>query len=85
MGKAAFVKKFSDFLIENVPYYSDVKSLVYVVDNDNNEWLYCNYKSYSQKRINVNCDSEQAIILDFINRIEDTDWIVPMDKEIYNK
>lgn len=85
MGKAAFVKKLGEFLIENVPYYSDVKSLVYVVDDDNNEWLYCNYKSYSQKRINVNCDSEQAIILDFINRIEDTDWIVPMDKEIYNK
>lgn len=40
MRKAAFVKKFSDFITENVPYYSDVKSLVYVVDNDNNEWLY---------------------------------------------
>lgn len=85
MGKAAFVKKLGEFLIENVPYYSDVKSLVYVVDDDNNEWLYCNYKSYSQKRINVNCDSEQAIMLDFINRLEDTDWIIPMDKEIYNK
>jgi len=30
MSKAAFVKAFSDFLKENVPYYEDIDGLVYV-------------------------------------------------------
>ena len=85
MSKAIFVKKFSDFIIENVPYYSDIKSLVYDTDENGTEWVYCNYKSYSQKRVCVNCDSEVAIMTDFINKIEGEDWIVPINEEIYNK
>jgi len=82
MSKEVFVKNFSDFLLENVPYFQDMKSLVYKQDEDG-EWMYCNYKSYSQKRINIAGDSEYGIMTDFFNNIEKSDWVLPIDEEAY--
>lgn len=84
MNKAVFVKNFSDFMIQNVPAFDGVKSLVYVNDG-NNEWVYINFNTYSQKRINVNYDSEVAIIKDVLKNYEDAPWIVPIDEDIFNK
>ena len=50
MTKAQFVKEFSNFLKNNVSEFQDLKGLVYVEDKGH-EWLYVNYDSYSQKRI----------------------------------
>lgn len=84
MNKAMFVKNFSDFMIQNVPVFDGVKSFVYVNDGDN-EWVYINFNTYSQKRINVNYDSEIAIIKDVLKNYEDAPWIVPIDEDIFNK
>ncbi len=81
--KKEFIKKLSDFLIENVPYFSDIKNLVYVKDDSGMEWLYCNYISHSQKRIDITADSEKAILKDFINHLEESDWIIPVDEKIF--
>ncbi|HOY90359.1 MAG TPA: hypothetical protein PK891_01430 [Bacteroidales bacterium] len=83
MSKAAFVKAFSDFLKENVPYYEDIDGLVYV-EKKGDEWVYVNYRSYSQKRINVAADSETGIMIDFFRHENDAPWITPIDEEIYN-
>lgn len=83
MSKAQFVKDFSNFLIEKVPYFGDIKGLVYVEDTKG-EWLYCNYNSFSQKRIDISADSEVAIMKDFFKYIEDAPWIVPINKEIFD-
>ena len=84
MSKEAFVKNLSDFLIENVPYFQDIKSLVYV-DDEEGEWLYCNYQSFAQKKLCVNGDSEYGMLYDFITKLERCDWVVPLNEEIYNK
>lgn len=84
MSKEVFIKKFGEFLIENVPYFSDLKSLVYD-DTDGEEYLYCNYSSYAQKRIYIGGDSEYGIMIDFFRYLDKADWIVPMNKEIYNR
>ena len=80
MNKEVFVKKLGDFVIDNIPAYSDVKSLVYVMEDDGREWLYCNYKSYAQRRINISGDSEQGILYDFVKRLESVDWVVPVSE-----
>lgn len=82
MSKASFVKAFSDFLKENVSYYEDMNGLVYV-EKEGDEWVYINYRSYSQKRICVTADSEKAIMTDFFRCENDAPWISPIDEEIY--
>ncbi len=84
MSKEAFVKEFSKFLKENVPYYHDINGLVYA-EKDGEEWVYCNYRSYSQKRVCVTADSEKAIMTDFFAGLEDAPWIVPIDQEIFKQ
>ena len=84
MTKAQFVKEFSNFLKNNVSEFHDLKSLVYVDDN-NHEWLYVNYNSYSQKRINVSMDSDYGIMLDFFKNVEDAPWLVEdFNEDIFN-
>lgn len=84
MNKAQFVKTFSDFLKNNVSEFHDLKSLVYVDDN-NREWLYVNYNSYSQKRIDISMDSDYSIMMDFFKHVEDAPWLVDkFDEDIYN-
>lgn len=84
MSKATFVQSFSDFLKENVPYYCDINGLVYIEDEHGEEWVYCNYRSHSQKRICVTADSEKAIMTDFFSGIEDAPWITPIDQKIFS-
>ena len=55
------------------------------MEDDGREWLYCNYKSYAQRRINISGDSEQGILYDFVKRLESVDWVVPVNKEIFDK
>ena len=85
MTKEVFVKNFSDFIRDNVPYFADIKNLIYVQESDGEEYLYCNYESFSQKRIRISGDSEYGILMDFFNCIEHADWIIPVNNEIYNK
>lgn len=84
MSKEQFIKDFSDFLKEKVPYFEDLKGLVYNKD-DRGEWLYCNYRSYSQKKIDITADSEVSIMTDFFKYIDSSPWIVPINEEIYEK
>lgn len=79
MSKEAFVKSFEKFLIENVPYFSDITALHYVQE-DGEEYIYIDYKSHSQRRLNVGGDSEYGILCDFVNKVEQLDWVVPMRK-----
>jgi len=84
MTKTQFVKEFSKFLKNNVSEFQDLKSLVYVEDKDH-EWLYVNYKSYSQKRINISMDSDYGIMLDFFKNVEDTPWLIEdFNEDIFN-
>ena len=82
MSKKEFVKEFSDFLLKNVPYFEDINGLVYV-HNSEGEWIYVNYRSYSQKRIDVTADSEVAMMRDFFKYIDEAPWL-DVDQDIFN-
>lgn len=82
MSKQEFVREFSNFLLNNVPYFGDVNGLVYI-ENDEGEWIYVNYRSHSQKRIYVTADSEYAMMKDFFRYIESEPYI-DVDPEIFN-
>lgn len=73
--KSNFVKRFQKLIKNHTSEYSDIENIVYVVDKDNNEWIYVIYKSDSQKRINVNADSCSAIMDDFLARLHEMDWL----------
>ena len=87
MSKAVFAKNFGEFLRDNVGEFEGLKNLVYVQDNDGEEYLYVNYNTrYAQKRICVTADSEWAMMKDFMNNI-DKGYLAPdkVNREIWEQ
>ena len=75
--KKEFCNKLGEFLSENTSEYADIERMDYFEDENKNEWLYVTFTSFSQKRININADSNKAIIEDLIKNLHDADWLMP--------
>ena len=76
--KQNFVKEMQA-LLQQTDEYADIDSLDYVVEEDGQEWLYVSFKGFSQKRINVNCDSKSAILRDFLFKVDKAEWLMPTE------
>lgn len=55
--------------------YAGIQEFRYVVDDNDNEWLYVIYDKDTQKRININADSCKAILEDFMNKLHTEEWL----------
>lgn len=79
--KAHFVKKLQLFYKRDCENPEGIKRLDYVYsDEAGTEFIYVTYKSESQKRIFVGCDSKQQMLMDFCHFLDNADhyfWLLP--------
>ena len=78
MTKANFCRELGQFLSENVPDY-EIDQIIYKED-DNAEYAYIIYNGGAQKRINISCNSNWSIMKDILNKLNDTDYLMPSQR-----
>lgn len=78
MSKANFCREFGQFLLENLPD-QEISQIIYK-EVDNEEYAYIIYNSGSQKRINISCSSNWAIMIDILTRLETTEHLLPSQR-----
>lgn len=71
-NKKYFIKDFCG-LLKKTRAYSDLSDLDYAVNEYGEELLIVRYRN-ATKTINITGDSCFAIIIDFVNKIERTEW-----------
>lgn len=74
-NKETFIASMHTLLSESTREYADISAMHYIVDENDDEWLYVNY-GRPQKRVNITADSCSSILRDFINRIESEPWLI---------
>jgi hypothetical protein len=76
--KRAFIERFADFYITNCDNQSGLLDLQYSREGAD-EWVYAIFRSGCRKRFNITGDSNLAILVDFVNFInnfENYQWIM---------
>lgn len=77
-NKATFVKQLLGVL-QQTSEYADVTDINYCDEGDR-EYIYVDYRSGAQRRVDVSADSCSAIMLDFLTKIGKADWVTPPKK-----
>lgn len=84
MSKADFVEELSNFYINCVGNPIGIESLSYFKDSNNDEWIYVHCAGGSEKRVNVSGDSNNGMLIDFMNFLGNRDsfrWISKNDED----